>query len=179
MIALTLLSALGLASLAASHGTHAAGSSDSLLRSLNDPSLHWAEKHLLSEHHISNYDAGAFFTLHDFNQDKHLTKDEILRLYGSPSDATVSEKIWNWVTETIDRDHDDVISFPEWMVWSRRGGVLQDFGTGVGHHGDDEQEYEIHHFEEYHSGDKEDGSDMVMHQEDLDHVSTAVIHEEL
>ncbi|KAI5815343.1 hypothetical protein BZA77DRAFT_388507 [Pyronema omphalodes] len=171
---LTLLTTLGLTTLGATHGTHASGSSDTLLQKLSDPSLHWAEKHLLSEHHISNYDAGAFFTLHDFNQDKYLTRDEILRLYGSPTEPTVGEKIWGWVKENIDRDRDEVISFPEWMVWSRRGGVLKDFGTGVGHHGDDEQEYEIHHFEEFHSGDKEDGSDMVMHQEDLDHLK---IHE--
>ena len=36
----------------------------------------------------------------------------------------------------------------------REGQRLKDFGLGPGHHGDDEYEYEIHHFEKYHDESK-------------------------
>lgn len=35
----------------------------------------------------------------------------------------------------------------EWFAFVARGGRLPDFGMGPGHHGDDEYEYEIHHWE--------------------------------
>lgn len=34
--------------------------------------------------------------------------------------------------------------------WRDKGKRMRDFGLGPGHHGDDEYEYEIHHFEKYH-----------------------------
>ncbi|KAF8251543.1 hypothetical protein K440DRAFT_538828 [Wilcoxina mikolae CBS 423.85] len=154
-----------LPSLALAHGTH---SSDD-----PDPSLPWALRHLISEHHITNYDAGAFFTLHDFDNSHTLSRDEILRLYGSPTQN--QDHIWHTLRSQIDANNDGELSYHEWMEWSRRGGELPDFGTGLGHHGDDETEYEIHHFEKFHKDDREDGSDMVMHQEDLDHFK---LHEE-
>jgi hypothetical protein len=169
---LPFLPLLSLLPLTLAHGTHNThGLHDD--HDDPDPNLSWAERHLISEHHINNYDAGAFFALHDFDQDHFLTRDEILRTYGAafPSAEYDQDKIWNTIAEMIDTDHDNELSYAEWMAWSRSGGVLPDFGTGIGHHGDDESEYEIHHFEKFHSHDKEDGSDMVMHQEDIDHVS--------
>lgn len=149
-----------------------------------DPSTPWAARHLLSEHHINNYDAGAFFSLHDFNNDLHLSRDELLRTYGvltpagsdkihpddPPTEGADADTIWHTVADQMDTNKDDLISYEEWMAWTQKGGQLPDFGTGPGHHGDDEFEYEIHHYEKFHEGDKEDGSDMVMHPEDIEHV---------
>ena len=165
------------------HGTHAASKNnkDNAHPTTNKDaaaakeggSTSWAERHLLSEHHIANYDAGAFFALHDFDEDGHLSRDELLRTYGAalPSDHYDQDHIWHTVRDMLDTNGDGRISLQEWMEWSRKGGQLPDFGTGVGHHGDDESEYEIHHFEEFHSNDNPDGSDMVIHPEDLEHVS--------
>lgn len=44
---------------------------------------------------------------------------------------------------------------------------MPDFGYGAGHHGDDEYEYEIHHFEKYHGADTTE-EDLV-HPEDIEH----------
>jgi hypothetical protein len=156
-----------LISLAAAHGIHTPQV---------DPSEPWALRHLASEHHIHNYDAGAFFHLHDFDGNGALSRDEVMRLYGlrslpswPPSEGHKSEdEIWNTLSSLIGVNSDGDIGLAQWMNWR---GELPDFGTGPGHHGDDEWEYEIHHFEQYHSEDKEDGSDMVMHAEDVEHVS--------
>ena len=59
--------------LVAAHGTHDA--------SVSRPDS-WAEYHMLEEHHVSNFDAPSFFTLHDFNSDGIWTGDEIRRTYG-------------------------------------------------------------------------------------------------
>jgi len=139
-----------------------------------DPSLPWAERHMISEHHILNYDAGAFFSLHDFNNDGYLSRDELLRTYGlasvdkpPPAGHKSADEIWAAVRKLVGPQNADRISRDE---WTKSKVVLPDFGTGPGHHGDDEWEYEIHHFEKFHSNDKEDGSDMVMHPEDVEHV---------
>ncbi|KAA8899951.1 hypothetical protein FN846DRAFT_782078 [Sphaerosporella brunnea] len=163
----TLALLLLLGSLAASHGTHTPAV---------DSSATWAEQHLASEHHINNYDAGAFFTLHDFDFNGALSREELLRTYGlrsrenPPAPGHRSEdEIWATVAGLTGVNADGEIGHDQWMLWARRGGVLPDFGTGPGHHGDDEWEYEIHHFERFHENDKEDGSDMVMHPEDVEH----------
>lgn len=51
----------------------------------------------------------------------------------------------------FDYDGDGVVSREEFMAGWRDGRRLGDFGAGVGHHGDDEYEYEIHHFERFHN----------------------------
>jgi hypothetical protein len=132
---------------------------------------HWAQIHLASEHHIDNYDADAFFMLHDTNYDNELTHDELLHIYGVDPNDKKYEHIWVKTLQEIDKDGYGKITREAWKAWSDNGGKLQDYGTGVGHHGDAEHEYEIHHFEKFHSNDKEDGSDMVIHPEDLEHVS--------
>jgi hypothetical protein len=50
---------------------------------------------------------------------------------------------------------------------SRAGQQLPDFGLGPGHHGDDEYEYEIHHFEKYH--DENTQIEDLIHPEDIAH----------
>jgi hypothetical protein len=51
------------------------------------------------------------------------------------------------VLELADQDQDEVISREEFESLIRSGKTLPDVGTGPGHHGDDEYEYEIHHWE--------------------------------
>lgn len=51
------------------------------------------------------------------------------------------------VLALLDRDGSGFVTLEEWMGFCREGGVLPDFGLGPGHHGDDEYEYEIHHWE--------------------------------
>ena len=48
------------------------------------------------------------------------------------------------------------------------GGAASGHGDWIGHHGDDEYEYEIHHFEKYHTED--DGEEKFVHPEDIEHV---------
>lgn len=116
----------------------------------------WATRHMTEEHHISNFDPGAFFTLHDFDSSLSWSADEIRRMYGldDESNKGVDEakkaEVVRKTLEIFDRDLDGVIERAEWMDGWREGKRLEDFGLGPGHHGDDEYEYEIHHFEKYH-----------------------------
>lgn len=68
----------------------------------------------------------------------------------------------------FDADRSGTISFAEYTIGIARGLELPDFGLGPGHHGDDEYEYEIHHFEKYHSGDDVREEDLT-HPEDIEH----------
>ena len=53
--------------------------------------------------------------------------------------------------EEWDENRDGVVDWGEFVGgWRDKGRRMRDFGTGVGHHGDDEYEYEIHHFEKFH-----------------------------
>lgn len=52
--------------------------------------------------------------------------------------------------EIFDADQSGAVETGEWMEGWRSGKRLEDFGLGPGHHGDDEYEYEIHHFEKFH-----------------------------
>jgi hypothetical protein len=106
------------------------------------------------EHHISNYDPGAFFTLHDYDDNGFWDRSEILNTYGmdDPSAKDVpdekKEEIVSKIFELIDRNGDNVVERDEFMVFSEHeGGSLPDFGLGPGHHWDMETEYEIHHWE--------------------------------
>jgi hypothetical protein len=71
------------------------------------------------------------------------------------------------VLELYDKDRSGTISFAEFLVGDAHGIKLPDFGYGPGHHGDDEYEYEIHHFEKYH-GDDTTEEDLT-HPEDIAH----------
>ena len=59
------------------------------------------------------------------------------------------------------------VSRDEWMRQIQAGKRLPDFGYGPGHHGDIEYEYEIHHFEKYHSEDSTE--EELNHPEDIEH----------
>lgn len=62
-----------LAALSTAHGSH---------DSSENKASSWAEYHMIEEHHVSNFDAPSFFTLHDFNGDGSWTGEEVRRFYG-------------------------------------------------------------------------------------------------
>lgn len=107
----------------------------------------------IEEHHIDNFDAGAFFQLHDFDDDGHWDESEILKTYGmdDPSAKDVpqdkKDNIVREVMRLIDTSGSGLIEKDEWMAFSNAGKELPDFGLGPGHHWDMEMEYEIHHWE--------------------------------
>jgi hypothetical protein len=70
--------------------------------------------------------------------------------------------------DLFDADRSGTISYAEYLVGVSKGLKLPDLGFGPGHHGDDEYEYEIHHWEKYHSGDDVKEEDLT-HPEDIEH----------
>ncbi|KAI9847089.1 MAG: hypothetical protein M1837_003207 [Sclerophora amabilis] len=133
----------------------------------------WASRHMAEEHHISNFDGGAFFSLHDFDSSGAWTPDEILRFYGLEDESTkhVSQEkrdeVVKEVLRLVDTNGDGKIDRTEWLAYLQQGSNLPDFGLGPGHHGDDEYEYEIHHFEKYH--DENTREEDLTHPEDIEH----------
>lgn len=71
--------------------------------------------------------------------------------------------------DSMDLDKDGGITLEEFLAYHESGHQMPDFGLGVGAHGDDEYEYEIHHFEKYHTEDSPD--EELNHPEDIAHVS--------
>lgn len=135
---------------------------------------------LQEEHHIAGFDPASFFTLHDFDNDGLWTPTEIGRTYGlyDPSNAALPPQrrtqIVDIVLALFDGNGDGRISRDEWRSAHAAGAVLPDLGTGPGHHGDDEYEYEIHHWEKYH--DENTKLEDLTHPEDIAHFRH---HEEL
>lgn len=92
--------------------------------------------------------------LHDFDADGSWEADEILRTYGlmdeSNKDVTPErrDEIVREIMRLIDTDGDGRVGRDEFVHFIEAAGqTLPDMGTGPGHHGDDEYEYEIHHWE--------------------------------
>lgn len=67
----------------------------------------------------------------------------------------------------LDHNGDGSVSRNEFTTFIANGGALPDLGTGPGHHGDDEYEYEIHHWEKYH--DDNTKLEDLTHPEDIEH----------
>ena len=117
------------------------------------PILHPLLTPLTDEHHISNFDGGAFFQLHDFDDNGYWDFDEIYTTYGLKHESTNhiekdrKDSVIRQVLSLLDRNQDGQVTKEEWMAFVAGGGKLPDFGMGPGHHGDDEYEYEIHHWE--------------------------------
>lgn len=105
------------------------------------------------EHHATEFDASSFFTLHDYDGDGQWEGDEILRTYGLMDESNKHvpqerrDEIVREVLSLVDANRDGVVSREEFQEFIAAGKTLPDFGTGPGHHGDDEYEYEIHHWE--------------------------------
>ncbi|KAF1846737.1 secretory pathway protein-like protein Ssp120 [Cucurbitaria berberidis CBS 394.84] len=145
------------------------------------PDADWATRHMAEEHHISGFDATTFFNLHDYDSTGLWTSVDIRRTYGlsDPSSTGISETKKAMVVQTIldmfDIDKDGSITLSEFLKKDSENVKLPDFGMGPGHHGDDEYEYEIHHWEKYHSGDDVKEEDLN-HPEDIEHFKK---HEEM
>lgn len=133
------------------------------------------------EHHIADFDGDSFFTLHDFDGDGFWSAAEIERTYGlndASNDDLPAEKraaVAPTILALFDKGSDGRISRTEWRKgFIEDGKTLPDLGTGPGHHGDDEYEYEIHHWEKYH--DENTKLEDLTHPEDIEHFK---YHEEL
>lgn len=101
------------------------------------------------------------------------TPDDILKTYGLKDESTKhisqaeKDKVVKRVLELYDRNLNGAISYGEYTIAEAKGVKLPDFGFGPGHHGDDEYEYEIHHFEKYHGEDATE--EELNHPEDIEH----------
>ncbi|GAB7362655.1 hypothetical protein MBLNU230_g2964t1 [Neophaeotheca triangularis] len=168
----TVTTALGLLATASAHGEHG-GEPNNAHDIQLPPDADWAHRHMAEEHHMADFDAGSFFTLHDYDNSGFWTRDDILTTYGLKDESTKhlskqqKDDAVAKVLELYDRDRDGTVSFAEYTVNEASGVKLPDFGFGPGHHGDDEYEYEIHHFEKYHGEDTTE-EDLV-HPEDIEH----------
>lgn len=96
--------------------------------------LHWAERHMQEEHHIYNFDAGAFFHLHDFDNSGTWTRDEVLRTYGlEQPDSTETEEtkehVWKTVSELIGAGSKG-ITMHDFQAFVNSGNTLPDFDVG-------------------------------------------------
>lgn len=122
---------------------------------------------------MDSWDADSFFILHDYDSDGFWKGDEMLRTYGlmdeSNKHVTWERKaaILRELDRLMDRDGDGAVSREEWRAFMAEGKTLPDLGTGPGHHGDDEYEYEIHHWEKYH--DENTKLEDLTHPEDIEH----------
>lgn len=129
---------------------------------------------------MGSWDTNSFFILHDYNGDSVWQIDEIQRTYGlmDPSNKHLTDERKAQVTHELvallDHDGDGTVSRAEWSDFIAHGNTLPDMGTGPGHHGDDEHEYEIHHWEKYH--DEHTKLEDLTHPEDIEHFK---MHEEL
>ncbi|TDZ23412.1 putative calcium-binding protein [Colletotrichum sidae] len=164
---------VALASRALAHGDHSQ-------KPIVDENANWMTKHMAEEHHMDGWDAASFFTLHDYNSDGVWQGDEILRTYGLFDDSNkhlTEEKrfdILHELLELLDTNQDGSVDRAEWDSFMSSGKTLPDKGTGPGHHGDDEYEYEIHHWEKYH--DEDTKLEDLNHPEDIEHFKK---HEEM
>ncbi|KAF4776973.1 hypothetical protein CPAR01_15694 [Colletotrichum paranaense] len=162
------LAALALASRALAHG-----GGDHSQKPIVDENADWMTKHMAEEHHMEGWDSASFFTLHDYNSDGVWQGDEILRTYGlfDETNHHVSEEkrfdILHDLMELLDTNHDGNVNRSEWDAFIASGKTLPDVGMGPGHHGDDEYEYEIHHWEKYH--DENTKLEDLTHPEDIEH----------
>lgn len=146
----------------------------------------WQEHHMKIEHGVDSFDARAFFVLHDSDNSKTWTRDDILNLYGINKQKTVGdgsgmgtseestditpevqEKVYQSILDLLDRNGDGKISIDEWRMFYDGGGKLPDFGLGPGHHGDYEHEYEVHHWKQFHADSDPDVN--IQHPEDVEH----------
>lgn len=112
--------------------------------------------------------------MHDFDSDGQWEGSEIQRTYGLMDESNKhftdqrKQEIVAEVLRLVDNNKDGVINRDEFDVFiNHEHGVLPDFGTGPGHHGDDEYEYEIHHWELYH--DENTKLEDLTHPEDIEH----------
>ncbi|TGO67574.1 hypothetical protein BOTNAR_0039g00100 [Botryotinia narcissicola] len=138
-----------------------------------DPDADWGTRHMAEEHLIENFDAGAFFTLHDFDNNGVWDQAEILKFYGMEDETAKDvpqdkkDNILREILKLMDNNNNGQVEREEWDRYSGAGGLLPDFGLGPGHHWDIEMEYEIHHWQKYH--DENTKEEDLIHPEDIEH----------
>lgn len=126
-LTLTILSLLALIHPTSAHGSH----SDHQQQPLDD-NANWATRHMIEEHHISSFDAGSFFSLHDFDSSGAWTPDEVRRMYGLDDESSKDvrgekrEEVTREVYRLFDADHNGLIEREEFV---RSGEVMPDFGV--------------------------------------------------
>lgn len=129
---------------------------------------------------MDSFDALSFFTLHDFDSDGVWEREEMQRMYGlmDASNKDVSserrEEIYHELLRLLDSNSDGLVSRDEFANFILDGKQLPDMNTGPGHHGDDEYEYEVHHWNKYHN--EETTLEDLTHPEDIEHFKK---HEEM
>ena len=84
------------------------------------------------------------------------------------------DEIIDQILTLLDENDDGEVSAAELRAFMDAGKTLPDVGTGPGHHGDDEYEYEIHHWEKFHGDDTK--LEDLTHPEDIEHFRK---HEEM
>ncbi|CCH46587.1 putative secreted protein [Wickerhamomyces ciferrii] len=183
----TLLSLASIFTYTLAHGDHGSPGSDSTnLKESPPDGLTWEEWHMKQEHGLDEYDAESFFTLHDSKNKNYLDADDILNAYGLNRDEVVGkgdglgshddsegisketkDQIVKAILKMMDANTDDKITKEEYLKFANKGGKFPDLGVGVGHHGDFEYEYEVHHWNKYHKDQDPDIKNI--HKEDIEH----------
>lgn len=148
--------------------------------------LSWEQWHMREEHQLEEFDASAFFALHDLQNKGFWNKEDILYIYGLTRESVIGDgsgmgehdheesinqetkdKVLRDILRLLDANANGEISKEEWELFSTHGGHLPDFGIGPGHHLDFEAEYENHHWNKYHRD--QDPDVMIKHKEDIEH----------
>ncbi|CAI4210852.1 unnamed protein product [Parascedosporium putredinis] len=117
-------------------------------------------------------DDANWITKHMAGNDGVWQGEEILRTYGlfdkSNKDVPQEKRdsILKELLGLLDQNSDGEVSREELAAFLGRS-TLPDMGTGPGHHGDEEFEYEIHHWEKYHNDETQ--LEDLTHPEDIEH----------
>lgn len=146
----------------------------------------WEQWHMKQEHNLDEYEPQVFFELHDSKGKGYLDEFDILNAYGLARDEVIGSgdglgshddseiidqhtknRIVKKITRLVDANEDHKITREEYMKFASNGGQFPDLNVGVGHHGDFEHEYEVHHWIKYHRDDDPDIK--VIHKEDIEH----------
>ncbi|GMM45319.1 Ssp120 protein [Pichia kluyveri] len=192
-----LYSIIALLSVVLAHGSHEETYNKD--REYNEPipeeyNGSWEQWHMAHEHQLDDYTPDAFFQIHAVTDPKYLMTNDILRMYGLQRDEVVGQgdgmgnhdnselvspelknKVIDKILGMIDTDHDGKISMEEYLEYATNGGQFPDFGIGPGHEYDFEEEYEKHHWNEFHANDDPDVK--IIHKEDIEHELLHHFHE--
>ncbi|KAJ4150305.1 hypothetical protein LMH87_011059 [Akanthomyces muscarius] len=167
--------------IASAHGTHGGGAhAGNYGEEARTDYPNWMTRHMAEEHGMDTFDSLSFFTLHDFDSDGVWEREEMQRMYGlmDPSNRDVSddrrEEAYRELLRHLDANNDGLVSRDEFATFILDGKTLPDLGFGPGHHGDDEYEYEVHHWNKYHNEDTK--LEDLTHPADIEHFKH---HEEL
>jgi hypothetical protein len=113
----------------------ALGLGDADDKTLADFDNDWATYHLALEHHLDNFDAGAFFSLHDFDGNGGWSPADVRRMYGLEHESARDvgedrrEEVTRDVFALFDADHNGVIERDEFFAKTDEGVRMPDFGV--------------------------------------------------